>query len=282
MNKVKIFDTLTDAEKASIIAGGDDGVSELFSHIFRYDDFELQMRTSLSYEYYIIRSANKTISPSFNYILKLIEDGGDRNAILKAYGNGIANKFYNKWIRVYNELRKEYNSLDSNTYTENINNNNTKNITYGKNVKLTANNVEKLDGSNSEEYAENVGKYESVTTYDNGNEFSYGFNSTEPTPKNSAKNSSTEVVEGDKIRNSTNRDTTATRNDTNTITKDENEVNSGTDTHIDKFSQEITKSGRNEIPSVLMQNELDFRARNLFYDIVLHDIDTILTLSIYI
>lgn len=282
MNKIRIFDTLTESEKFLIINGGNNGFSNLFSHIFEDNDFGHQTRAHLSYEYYVIRSANKTISPSFSHILKLIEDGGDSQALLEAYGYGIRNKFYDKWKRAYDVLIEDYNPLDTNTSTEIIENNNTKNITYGKNVKLTANNVEQLDGSNTEESSENIGKYESRTTYDDGDEFSYGFNSSAPTPKNTAKNSSTEVIEGDKLRNSASRDTTASRNDTNTITKDENEVNSGTDTHIDEFSQEIIKSGRDESPSALMQKELDFRVRNLFYDIVLKDIDSILTISIYI
>ena len=69
--------------------------------------------------------------------------------------------------------------------------------------------------------------------------------------------------------------------DTVDYTVDEEEKKTGTERYSHTIDEDETEHGRTTSPSELLQKELDFRSKEIFFDIVYRDIDSITTLQIY-
>ena len=198
-------------------------------------------------------------------------------------GSICSQKFTDKWNRLYDDLiDKVYDSLYNQDYIE------TKKGT-NKNTD-THNTIKGKNGNNSDTttYDTNVtddGKtgVNEVTKRGtiNSNDV-YGFNSTSPVGDTYSNEDFTETVEGDANKNTTHNTQIKTGTETKNFGISETETYTGTDTTDIDIDEEYTKKGRNITPSQLLMEEISFRDKQNFFDIIYRDIDSIATLDIYI
>ena len=139
--------------------------------------------------------------------------------------------------------------MDSNTYTETKVANNDEQITYNSKVE-----------DNGNEATNMVTK----TNNENSND-TYGFNSSSPVGNDLSYGSDTETVIGDKDSNTTHNTRDKTGNDNKNATVNEN----------------TTRNGRDVTGAELIQKELNLRNKEIFFNTIYKDIDSIATLQIY-
>ena len=194
----------------------------------------------------------------------------------------IRGKFIDKWERYYNALINEnYEILEdivkneTSNYTRNEVNNYTKNETsnYAKNETKNHNNTINENG--------NVSTDMTTTSTNEKNNDVYGFNSTAPVGSDLNYGTDTENVLGDKENNTTENVKQTTGDDTNDTTGNDEKGTTGNDDKDTTKNEIISRTGRNTSAQDLLQKELDFRSKNLFFNIVFRDIDDIIALAIY-
>lgn len=196
----------------------------------------------------------------------------------------IAAKYGDKWRRYYEYLTAPmdaYNPLDDSSYNETRTGNNTDTTTYditqgkiGTNRDTTTYDTETEDNGNA-------GTSETITrTSDESNDI-YGFNSASPVGDKTAKVETSETTTGSAEANTTHNQRTHKGTDTRDTTLDHTETKSGTDTKNFTVNETISRNGRSTTGAELLQKELDFRAKNLFYNMVFDDIDRELCIQIY-
>lgn len=196
----------------------------------------------------------------------------------------IGAKYSEKWLKYYEYLvtqKDAYNPLDDNSYNETRTGNNTDKTTYditqgkkGTNKDTTTYNTETEDNGN-------VGTNETTTrTSDEANDV-YGFNSATPVGDSTSKTEISETTTGTAETNTTHNLRAHTGTDTKDTTLDHTETKTGTDAKEFTVNEKITRSGRNTTGAELLQKELDFRSKNLFWNMVFDDIDRELCIQIY-
>lgn len=196
----------------------------------------------------------------------------------------IAAKYFDKWRKYYEYLINQqdaYNPLDDNSYTETRTGDNTDTTTYditqgkiGTNRDTTTYDTETEDNGNA-------GTSETTTrTSDESNDI-YGFNSASPVGDKTAKVETSETTTGSAEANTTHNQRTHKGTDTRDTTLDHTETKSGTDTKKFTVNETISRNGRNATGAELLQKELDFRSKNLFYNMVFDDMDRELCIQIY-
>lgn len=196
----------------------------------------------------------------------------------------IAVKYFDKWRKYYEYLidqQDAYNPLDDNSYTETRTGDNTDTTTYditqgkiGTNRDTTTYDTETEDNGNA-------GTSETTTrTSDESNDI-YGFNSASPVGDKTAKVETSETTTGSAEANTTHNQRTHKGTDTRDTTLDHTETKSGTDTKKFTVNETISRNGRNATGAELLQKELDFRSKNLFYNMVFDDMDRELCIQIY-
>lgn len=159
-------------------------------------------------------------------------------------------KFLEKWKRIYKALIEEqYNPLKDYDITETKVGTNTNTITYGSNVETDGNVATKETTTRSVESADDI----------------YGFNSTAPV--------------GDSTSNTTENETIVGNADDNTTHT--NQSKTGSDTKELSINDTNTISGRKVSGADLIEKELNLRNKQIFFDIIYKDIDSVLTLQIY-
>lgn len=246
---MKLFDLLTQENKLALLNGE---VIGFFPYIFVDSDAYYDKLQELCFGYYVYRSGYKSISPTYR---RLIEMSNDNPTLVKSademLGNLIRAKYVEKWNRVYNVLlNSNYNPLDNYDFIDTKNANNSDTITYDTNV---------VDNGRSN-------TDESVTRSNNTADNIYAFNSETPVGDSTGEEISVE-------RTIANADKNTTHN---------TQIKTGTEGRDIGINETNTRKGRDGIGAKLIQSELDMRSKQIFFDIVYKDIDSIATLKIYI
>ena len=214
-------------------------------------DAYFNLKYDLCLGYYLERSGDKPISPTYKRLLQLKHQNPTiTQTAEQMMGIIIRNKFAEKWSKQYNTLLEEqYNPLNDYEHDEHIVRDTTEGTTYNTTVQTDNNRGTKVVRSYSDNNADNV----------------YGFNSVNEVPTDTSNSTSEETTTAN-----------ATDNTSNTT-----EGKTGTDTK--KFDADESKliSGRRKIVSELIDAELDMRNRQIFFNIVYDDIDSIATLGVY-
>ena len=274
-----MIDTLTKAEKIKLIKNEPVG---LFPYLILSTDSFYALLPALSTGYYTARSGNKSISPAYEFIRTTIADNSLTDSAEQLLANSIRTKFLEKWNRVYTAMIATYEATSDYNITESKTGKNTDTTTYNSKLEKNANN------SNNITYNTNVtddGKtatHEITTRDGSDNNDIYGFNSNSPVGDTTSTNSQTETVEAEADKNTSHNTSLKTGTENTAIGVDEDHIKSGTDTIDHAFGEEKTIKGNKGSISDLIQKELDLRNRNLFFDIVYADIDSVATLQIYI
>lgn len=254
---LRIKDTLTIEEKQTLI--NSNNVVGLFNGLIAEGDLFYNMRKELCFEYYIVRSSRRAISYAYKEFIDMYREvNGDsltESELLKlaseTFGSKVIRpKFLDKWSRIYSALvANTYDPLLDYEYSEHKDGNNSDTVHYGS----------------STEDNGNTGTKQTTSTVNNSTNDVYGFNSVSPVGDNLSTDESTETIVGNADDNTSH----------NLQTK------SGTDTTNFVVDEDISKSSRNRAGSELIDVELNLRNKHIFTDIVLSDIDTVATLSIY-
>lgn len=305
---MKIIETLSSNE---IIDLYDEQTVGFFKHLIYDTESPLYSHLpSLCLEYYAVHSAEKTISPSFN---RLINNNKDTANML--IGSIIGSKFKTKWERIYNVLISEqYQVLIDNEYSESNNSQDEKRVTYNTSLNR---NISKDDTitydvgeSNFESTESSFDDTKNTTTNQKKNveeitsrtlnieDGVYGFNSPDSVGDSTSEEESNQTIKADKDKNtidtienisntndtssSTESDSRKTGTETTNITETDTNSKTGNDLTEDDHRSEIVKKGRNNSAAYLIQKELDLRNRNILFDIIFADIDSVTTLKIYI
>lgn len=249
--RMKIIDTITDAEYQRIL-GGD--VGGLFKYLrltvkrgTSYVPFDF---TNASFEYYLSHSTSKSVSPFverlFDHYKNTSYDPNESVALV------ITNKFSQKWSRIYTELvDRTYNPATNEEYSSNKES--------SQSVSRDSESVHVGENNDST-------KNTSTSTSDS-NDSIYGFNSTNPVGTDTSSTSDDTVTEGEARFN----------NSYNSYNDNESSNENGS------YNSKEDRTGRKETSvAKLLEEELDFRSRNIFLDIIYNDIDSITALNIYI
>lgn len=240
---VKIKETLTTEQRTNLILN--QTVTGIFTELFVETDPFYNLLYPLCLGYYTIRSALKTVSPVYHQFAEISDD--PNTAIGKHL---IRPKFIDKWTRVYDTLiTKQYDPLKDYEYEEHRGGNNSDTTTY--NVSIEDNGK--------------TGTKETVTTSRDTSNDVYGFNSSVPVGDDTSTENMTETTEG-------------LANDNTTYNKQDK---TGTDAKAFIIDEDVTKSARNVSGADLVQSELNLRNKQIFFDIVYADIDSIFALSVY-
>ena len=246
---MKVRETLTQSQTLDLLNGQTVG---FFNSAISTEDVYFNLAYDLCLGYYIERSGDKPISPAFERLLEIENTSGDyfRGNANSVIGRILRNKFKEKWTKQYTTLLTEqYNPLNDFEYTENINRDNTDTSTYDTTITNDSTRGSKV----TRQYS------------DSDNDKIYGFNSTSAVDTDSSTSTSTET-------------TTGLAND-NTSNSEESKTGTDTKRHIADESK--NKRGRNISASELIDAELDMRNRQIFFDIVYADIDSVVTIGVY-
>ena len=276
---MKIIETLTLEDKINLLNGSTVG---FFSNLILSTDSFFSQAYNLCLGYYMNNSSNKTVSPIYENILNLITENSINKSVNDIVAQMLRGKFIDKWERYYNALINEnYEILEdmvkkeTSNYTKNEVNNYTKNETsnYAKNETKTYNNTINENGKTNTDMT-------TSSTNEKNNDV-YGFNSTAPVGSDLNYGTDTENVKGDKEKNTTENVKQKTGSDTNGTTGNDEKGTTGNDDKDTTKNETISRTGRNTSAQDLLQKELDFRSKNLFFNIVFRDIDSIIALEIY-
>lgn len=276
---MRLINTLTKEQKISILNGNSSGI---FPTMILSSDVYFSLTNDLCFGYYFSRSGNKTVSPIYERIEEFADDNLSQSRD-ELIGKFIRSKFNVKWTKIYNALiESDYDVLTNNDFNVKTILDSTDKTTYDTTISK--------DGSNSDNTTydttiEDNGKTgtKTVTTNENENKTGlYGFNSDSSVDSDTENGNSTETVIGNADDNTTynKQDKTGTENKQFTI--DESEIKSGSDTLKKDSERTIDKTARNMTGAELIEKELSLRSKQLFFDIVYKDIDSIATLEIYI
>lgn len=254
---MKLLETLTEQQRTDIVLGTSHGV---FSNILQSTDVFYKDITDLAREYYFGRSGSKTVSP---FYLRVAELNQQPDTIL---GQVIRSKFIDKWTRIYSALVTEtYEPLDEFKEIE------TKK--FGATKTRTGTNKDVIDGTEVVTDTTKTSTKETTTRSGETANDRYGFNSVSPVGNDTSNEQATETVSGGLEDNVSQTDNTKNIDNTvthNISTKDEN---GGQDT--------TERSGRNTSGAKLVEEELTLRNKQIFFDIVYRDVDSIMVLQIY-
>lgn len=278
---MKLIETLTTQQTIDLLNGNTVG---FFSHLFKNSDTFYSKAPNLCLGYYTERSGEKTISPTYEKLIKLVEENSSvTQTVDELLGNLIRSKFIEKWERVYDILiTEQYSALDNSSFTETKSktDNNTK--TYGMSIAKNGSNMDtKTYNTTVEDTGENSNKQTTTRENNENNDF-YGFNSSTPVPESSSNNSESETTQGSALDNTNHNINTKTGTDTIDYNINERETRSGTDTDNTTISERTSNSGRNTSGAELITEELNLRNEQIFFNIVYKDIDSITTIQIYI
>lgn len=242
---MQILDTLDMADKIKMYNGFAVGI---FEHLFESDDEYYNLGRDMCLTYYTHRSGCKHISPTFKKAIEM------QTSITKSANEIIATivrgKYKPTWDRIYLELTKDYDALQDYEVFDNKTVNSTDDFTHGHTITDDGNESSKVTN----------------TSTDNNTDKRWGFNSVNsvPTDENNGTSTNTSVRDADDNQVHSER------------------KNTGTDKRVIDGTENISRSGRHSRGSSLLKNEIDFRLKTQFYNMVFDHIDEIATLDIYI
>lgn len=277
---MKLIETLTNQQKIDCLTNV---ATSFFSTAITNEDVYNSLKSQICSGYFLNHSGSKEISPTYTRIIDLVGATTVEENAEEIIGNLIRAKFRDKWTRVYNALlNTEYNPLDDRNFTEakTATNTDTINGTKTKTKTGTDTNTTQYDSTVTDDGK--VGTHETVTRATEDSADIYGFNSDVAVGDNISQGTFNETTVGDAEQNTTYNVRTNAGTDTKTMAIDESESDTENTTKGYDINESIVNSGREDIGSNLLQAELDFRAKNIFFNIVYADIDSIVALSIYI
>lgn len=306
---MKIFDTLDIIQKQAIFSNTNDaiGIFHYFptSTIIKFDEY-----FRMSREYYLSHSGEKETSLFYDRLLEHNDELYKSQQFCSAI---IYAKFKDKWERIYSALNKSYevtneyerseeetfSGKDSVSISETTDKTGSKQMVGTDTTTTTNKNVidTTKDTDNTTNSTETISTDKTVTNTSDDNNNVYGFNSSTAVGSDTSNSTNTEHTVGEADKNKTTSTETLdgsevyketetltgeeklTKNDTDTT--EENEQKTGTNvadkTHT--LGKEI--SGHNAPVTELLEKEISFRDRQIFYDIVYKDIDSVIALQIY-
>lgn len=297
MSRTKLKQTLTAEQTISLLNGG---IVGLFTTAILSTDSYYKETQGLCLEYYLSRSANKAISATYRNIKAFVENNTDTvtQTTDELIGTICRNKFSYKWDKIYTALlnsdydpTRDYEYYESRVSngTDSSQRSNTSSTTDEYTGNTTDNGKKGTNTTVTTDSTNGVVTEQEVTSDNTDENNTYGFNSTTPVGADNSLSSSTEKTSG--TENTTTGTTEKTvglldenltqniQDKTSTDTKSVSE--SGSDSSEYNHTDTINKHGRNATAQELLQKELDLREKNIFYNIVLSDIDTIVTSQIY-
>lgn len=278
---MKMIDTLTTQEKISMLNGNSVGI---FNKLIIEGDAFYTEKNSMCANYYVGHSGSKTVSPVFERVTELVNENQSSftDTPSDIIAGMIRSKFLEKWSKVYNSLKAEYNPLKEYEHTEEKDGENTDTTEYDSSVTKSGENSDTITYDTETTTVEDIETNEvKSVTRENSNDI-YGFNSQSSVGDSESNESSEETLTRDPEENITHNEQTKTGTDTKAIVIDETETKSGKDTKTFEIDETIDKYGRETVASKLLNYEIDFRTKQIFYDIVFRDIDSIATIYIYI
>ena len=246
---MKLFDLLTQDNKLALLNGE---IIGFFPYIFVEGDAYYDKLQELCFGYYTYRSGYKSISPTYRRLIELSKDNPN---LIKSpdemLGNLIRAKYVEKWNRVYDVLlNKDYDALNNYDFVKTKNGSNSDVVTYDTNV------TDDGKTNTDETTLRNINTADDI----------YAFNSQTPVGDSTGEEIATERTYADADKNTTHN----------------TQVKSGTDSRNIGIDETETHSGRDGDGARMVTKEIDMRSKQIFFDIVYKDIDSIATLKIYI
>lgn len=273
---MKIIDTLTPQEISGLLYGYSVGI---FDVIIQSNDAFFLYKKDMALGYYLIHSSNKTVSPAFEYIINNSPTTPNYNVLI---GNYIRALFYDKWAKIYNMLfTANYDPLKNIETNEKKTGSNKNTDTYDTvKSKLGTNSDTTTYDTNVEDNGK-TGTSETTTRSEENSNDVYGFNSVSPVGDTYSNGSVSETIVGEADKNTSHNIQKKTGTEQKQFGIDESETHTGTDTTDISIDEEVTITSRNVSGSKLITEEIDFRNKQIFFDIVYKDIDSIITIPLY-
>lgn len=275
---MKVKNTLTKQQMLDMLNGNSVG---FFTYMILNSDNFYNILNDLCLGYYMSRSGEKSISPFYERLIDISNSETVNKSSEEILGIYLRAKFIDKWNRIYDILSAKYDALSNTEITE---------AKTGKNQnKDTHDTAKTRQGTNSDviTYDTNVsdnGKVstdETTTRTAENSDDIYGFNSDVPVGDTRSAETTTERVVGEDTKNTTSNTQIKTGTENKQIGINENETNTGTDTTDIIIDEKVVKTGRYGIGAELITQELTLRNKNIFFDIIYSDIDSIITIPIY-
>lgn len=259
--------------------------SDVFTELLKLStiDFLSQENIqSLIDEYYLGWSSEKTISPLYKKLLDMEYNGTIESAIVRI-SQIVSNKFSNKWNKLYDAFTYEYSLLKDfeieeietpninestiDTSNESVTETLNETVTPNTETKNISSENKKIVETNNDNLTKNKSAYNSSTFSPNEQEVKTNSKTTEST-EDENYSTSTETEKGT---------ITTSNNNTNikVISNNNQKTTSGTNT---KKTSGLNKKTYQEI----IESEILLRNNNTFLTTIFSDIDTILTLNIYL
>lgn len=278
---MKLIETLTTQQKINMLNGS---VVGIFPSMILPSDVFYSILKDLCLGYYTTRSGEKTISVTYE---KIIDMTNISDEIIDSpetiIGKFIRGKYLDKWNRIYNVLiQEDYNPLENSRITERKTGNNKNTDTYNTTKGKQGNNSDTTTFDTNVEDDGTTATKETTIRTTNDAEDVYGFNSINSVHDTESKESVNETVTSRPEDNTTHNTQKKTGTESKVFGISESETHTGTDSKDIVINETFDRSGRDESGSSLIMKELDLRNKQIFFDIIYSDIDTIATLQIYI
>lgn len=278
---MKLFETLTHGQIIKMFNGE---VVGFFPYMILSNDKFYSKLYDLCFGYYMQRSGEKTISLTYERLLQLANEKYTLTETAESLiGKLIRGKFIEKWNRVYDVLISEqYNALQNQDFTEKKTGNNKNVDTYNSTKAKQGTNTDTTTYDTNVEDNGNTGTSETTTRSVEDSNDVYGFNSSTPVGDTISNETTSETIVGEADKNTSHNIQTKTGTEAKQFGINESENHTGTDTTDISIDENVNRSGRNVSGAELINEELNLRNTQLFFDIIYSDIDSIATLKIYI
>lgn len=279
---MKLLETLTLGQMIKMLNNGE--VVGIFPSMILSNDKFYSKLYDLCFGYYMQRSGEKTISLTYERLLQLVDAKIYTNETAEnLIGKLIRGKFIEKWNRVYDVLISEqYNALQNQDFTEQKTGNNKNVDTHNTTKAKQGTNTDTTTYDTNVEDNGKIGTSETTTRSAEDYNNVYGFNSTSPVGDTISNQTTSETIVGEADKNTSHNIQTKTGTEAKQFGINESENHTGTDTTDISIDENINRSGRNVSGAELINEELNLRNTQLFFDIIYSDIDSIATLKIYI
>ena len=279
---MKLRETLTTGQIIKMFKGEVVGIFP--SMILSNDKFYSKLY-DLCFGYYMQRSGEKTISLTYERLLQLVSEKiyTTTETAENLIGKLIRGKFIEKWNRVYDVLISEqYNALQNHDFIEQKTGNNQNIDTYNSTKAKQGTNTDTTTYDTNVEDNGKRGTSETTTRSVEDSNDVYGFNSSTPVGDTLSNETTSETIVGEADKNTSHNIKTKKGTESKQFGINESENHTGTDTTDISIDENVNRSGRNVSGAELINEELNLRNTQLFFDIIYSDIDSIATLKIYI
>lgn len=278
---MRMIETLTMSQKMEMLNGTPAGIFPTM--ILPADPF-YSILPQLCIGYYFERSGEKTVSPAYEkFVDMVIANVGINKNEDELMGSYIRAKFIDKWLKVYAALiGTEYDVINNKEWNVLRTGNNRNVDTYNSTKARMGTNTDQTEYGSVITNDGNVGVKETTTSNANTANDVYGFNSSTPVGDNTSQDVATDTTERDFEHNKSHNVEERSGVDTKTFGINEDETHTGTDSTDIIINENLNRTGREGSGASLITEELDMRKREIFFDIIYSDIDSVATLSIYI